>query len=149
MILPCGLFAPGIGLDLWSFLRNSSVVVMNGSWFWSGSVRWIGVVGGKGREMESENGGGEGMSIGLGWCWRRSDAAARVNAGRQREQAGLRPTWPQSTHKQLVGVFSASASVGAGLCMYLVPSIDGFPRGEATMNSRLGKVLLFGVLPVS
>lgn len=33
----------------------------------------------------------------------------------------------------------------AVLCSYLVLFMDGFSSGEATMNSRLKKVLLFGV----
>lgn len=36
-------------------------------------------------------------------------------------------------------MFSVSASVRTVLCTYLVPSMDGFPHGEATMNSHLKK----------
>ena len=68
MGLACGMLAPCVGLELLSFLLTSFGVVKNGSWFWSVSVRGIGIERGKGREMEREKGVVESIFIGLVWC---------------------------------------------------------------------------------
>lgn len=49
IVLRCGLLALGVGLDMWTFHRASSGVMINGSWFWSGSVREIAVEEGRGK----------------------------------------------------------------------------------------------------
>lgn len=65
----------------------------------SGYVRGLGAEGGRGKGMEREQGEVEGMSICLNLCWRRSDVAARLDIGGQREQTG-----PKSMeHSQIVG----------------------------------------------
>lgn len=71
----------------------------------------------------------EGMSIGLGWCWRRSDVTARLDARGWKTE----------------GANSAQIHLGKALSRYHMPSIDGLCSGEATLNTHLGKIFLFGV----
>lgn len=66
----------------------------------------------------------ENMSICLGWWWRGSDVEARLdNDGWRTEGIKRAKTHLTTNHSH--------------------PSMDGFPSGEANMNSRLKKVILF------
>ena len=63
--------------------------------------------------------------------------------GNRGNKQGPDPPGHGALNKQVVYVFSVSASVGVALCTCYVLSIHEFPSGEETMNSHPCNVFLF------